>query len=89
MRDIQENIEAAVANAAAKVAEADTIEEAQQWQSVISNLTSSLHQIAGPEPVAAPEPAIAASPSPTTIFEDLGDNGTDEINVDEDEEVDN
>jgi len=54
MSDIQENIEAAVANAAAKIAEAETVEEAQQWQSVISNLTGSLQSInrAQAEPVA-------------------------------------
>jgi Zn-dependent oligopeptidase len=45
MTEIQENIEAAVAKAAAKIAEAETVEEAQQWQSVISNLTGSLQTV--------------------------------------------
>jgi len=45
MSEVQTNIEAAIANAASKLAEAATIEEAQQWQSVISNLTGSLQTI--------------------------------------------
>jgi hypothetical protein len=45
MSEIQNNVEEAIANAAAKIAQADTVEEAQQWQSVISNLSSSLQQV--------------------------------------------
>jgi hypothetical protein len=45
MSEIHENIESAVANAAGKIADADSVEEAQQWQSVISNLTSALDQV--------------------------------------------
>lgn len=45
MSEVQNNIEAAVANAAAKLAAAESIQEAQQWQSVISNLTGSLQTL--------------------------------------------
>ncbi len=35
----------AIRNAAAKAANAETIEEAQQWQSVITNLTATLREV--------------------------------------------
>lgn len=45
MSELQDNIQNAIANAAAKIAEAETVEEAQQWQSIISNLTGSLQTV--------------------------------------------
>jgi hypothetical protein len=40
-----EELREAIRNAAEKVAKAETIEEAQQWQSVINNLTSALNLV--------------------------------------------
>lgn len=45
MSQLQESLEAAISNAANRIAKAETVEEAQQWQSVISNLVSAQSQV--------------------------------------------
>jgi hypothetical protein len=92
MTDTGENIRAAIANAADKLAAADTVEEALQWQSIISNLTGSLSQV-GETPIPpgfVPEPVAEAPDTDTESFRnlDVTENATDEINV-EDEDVGN
>lgn len=74
MNEVNDSLQAAVANAANKIAEADTVEEAQQWQSVISNLVSAQTQV-GQTPV-------ATSPrEPVSSFEEVVANadGTEEV----------
>jgi hypothetical protein len=44
MSTISENIEAAVANAAEKIANTDSIDEAETWQRIINNLVAALQQ---------------------------------------------
>ena len=71
MSELRESLEAAIGNAADKLAEADTVQEAQAWQSVISNLNGIMSSVAplevstqGPEPTEA-HVAPPVDPVPT------------------------
>lgn len=74
MSEVQESFEAAIANVNNKIAQAETLEEAQGWQSVLSNLNS-IKQTAGSTPITYEtlNNVVAAGEPGSYSFKDLSD----------------
>lgn len=92
MSEFDDNIEAAIAKAAAGIAEAETLEEAVEWNRILSNLYYVQEKSNPQEVEAVEEPFFVADTEseevePTDSFEDLPvvENTTDEINVEEED----